>query len=88
MVTPARKTRQYTLRNVPASVDKALRRLAKSKGRSLNGLLLDIVREAAGVATEPAVHHDLDHLIGSWVSDPETERALDEQRRVVPGDWS
>jgi hypothetical protein len=87
MAVPAKKTRQYTLRNVPASVDRSLRRLAKSRGRSLNGLLLDIVRDAAGMTAEPAEHHDLDHLIGTWVSDPETERALDEQRSVVPGDW-
>lgn len=88
MATPAKKTRQYTLRNVPPSVDRALRRLAKARGRSLNALLLEIVQQAAGVEAAPRVHDDLDRLIGSWVSDPETERTLVEQRRVEPGDWS
>jgi hypothetical protein len=78
---------QYTIRGVPRSVDRALRRLAKERGQSLNALLVDIVGRAAGVEAEPTTFDDLDHLIGSWVSDPATEAALADQRRLEPGDW-
>jgi hypothetical protein len=78
---------QYTIRGVPASVDRALRRRARERGKSLNAVLVEAVTRAAGVDTEPATYDDLDHLIGSWISDPDTERALAEQRRIEPGDW-
>lgn len=78
---------QYTIRNVPRSVDRALRKRAAEQGRSLNTILLEALATAASVANEPRVHDDLDHLIGSWVHDPATERALDEQRKVDPRDW-
>jgi plasmid stability protein len=78
---------QYTVRNVPASVDRALRRLAKQRNQSLNALLLEVLRTAAGEPEGARQHDDLDHLIGTWQRDPETDRALSEQRRVVPGDW-
>jgi hypothetical protein len=85
MVTKA--AAQYTIRNVPPSVDRALRKRAQAQGRSLNAILLEALASAASVAREPRTYRDLDHLIGSWVHDPETDRALDEQRRVEPGDW-
>ena len=78
---------QYTIRRVPPSVDRALRRLARERGKSLNAVLIEIVTRAAGVDAEPMVHNDLDPLIGSWVRDPDTEAALVEQRRITPGDW-
>jgi hypothetical protein len=78
---------QYTIRGIPRSVDRALRRIAKERGQSLNAVLVDIVGRAAGVDAEPRSFDDLDHLIGSWVSDPETDEALVEQRRIEPGDW-
>ena len=78
---------QYTIRDVPRSVDRALRKRAVDQGRSLNAIVLEVLASAAAVAKEPRVHDDLDHLIGSWVHDPETDRALDEQRKVDPRDW-
>lgn len=78
---------QYTLRNVPDSVDRALRRRAKQQNLSLNALLLDVLRAATGEPEQARPHDDLDHLIGSWQRDSETDRALSEQRRVVAGDW-
>jgi hypothetical protein len=78
---------QYTVRRVPRSVDRALRRLARERGQSLNAVLVEIVTRAAGVDADPRTHDDLDGLIGSWVSDPATNEALEEQRRVDLGDW-
>ncbi len=78
---------QYTIRDVPRSVDRALRKRAVDQGRSLNAIVLEVLATAAAVAKEARVHDDLDHLIGSWVHDPETDRALDEQRKVDLRDW-
>lgn len=81
------KAHQYTIRNVPSRVDRALRTKAARKGMSLNALVLAALEAEAGVATPPRLHHDLDDLFGSWVPDRAVDRALEEQRRVEPGDW-
>lgn len=83
----AKSSTQYTIRNVPPSVDRTLRKRAQAQGRSLNDVLLEALSAAASVAKEPRTYADLDHLIGTWVHDPETERALAEQRTVDARDW-
>ena len=79
--------KQYTIRNVPRSVDQALKKKAREQRKSLNRVLLDVLMKAASVAPEPRVYGDLDFLIGSWVNDAETEEALREQRQIDPKDW-
>lgn len=79
---------QHTIRRVPRSVDRALRRIAADRGMSLNAILLEAVTKLAGVAGESPEHTDLDEFIGSWISDPETDAALTDQRNVVSGDWT
>lgn len=80
-------TRQYTVRNIPPSVDRALRKKAEEKHTSLNSLLLAALVRESGVAVEPQLHDDLDYLIGSWVADPAVDKALAEQRKVDARDW-
>lgn len=74
---------QYTIRQVPAAVDKALRANARKNDQSLNDALLAALADAAG-ETE---HHDLDFLAGSWQGDNETESALKEQRSIDREMW-
>lgn len=81
------KARQYTIRNVPRSVDQALRHKASARGTSMNELLLGALAREAGLGAEANVHSDLDALIGSWVEDPAVDEALREQRKVNPDDW-
>lgn len=81
------KTHQFTIRDVPDSVSRVLRRQARERGLSLNRLLVELLRNAAGVANTPARRHDLDHLAGTWVHDPAVDRALAEQRKVDERDW-
>jgi hypothetical protein len=81
------KAAQYTIRNVPASVDRALRRKAADNDISLNAVLLRALEAEAGVATAAHERHDLDGFFGSWVRDPAVDRALVEVRRVDPKDW-
>lgn len=62
-------TPQYTLRNVPDTVDRYLRKRAKLSGRSLNQTIIDELSERAGVTND--AHHaavdSLDWFIGSGI---------------------
>jgi Antitoxin FitA-like, ribbon-helix-helix len=81
-----RHSAQYTIRSVPAEVDRRLRDSARRLHRSLNRTLVDILARAAG-ASEPAVYRDLDAFFGSWVADAEVDQALAEQRRIDRKLW-
>lgn len=81
------KATQYTIRSVPARVDRALRRKAQARGVSLNRLALEALEAEAGVGPTPRASTDLDRFIGSWVKDAAVDRALAAQRRVDPRDW-
>ena len=78
---------QYTLRNIPENVDKALRERARREGRSLNEVAIEALARALRVQVEPVRFRDLDDIAGTWVDDPEVEAALEEQRRIDPDLW-
>ena len=80
------KAAQYTIRNVPASVDRALRRRAAAAKVSLNTLLLRALGAEAGVS-HARERNDLDSFFGSWIADRRVEEALADVRRVEPRDW-
>lgn len=83
----AKQARQYTIRNVPPSVDRALRKKAAERGTSLNALLVSVLAREAGVGDAAPVFDDLDAFAGTWVDDPAVDRALREQRTVDERDW-
>ena len=78
---------QYTLRNVPAAIDRALRRLARQEGRSLNEVAIRALSRAVGVGDEPVRHRDLSDLANTWQDDPEFDAALADHDRIDPGLW-
>ena len=78
---------QYTVRDVPAHVDGALRRKARDEGKSLNQVLRDALAKEAGAAEPHALHHDLDHLAGKWEQDPEFDQAIAAQNRIDESLW-
>jgi len=78
---------QYTLRNVPAALDRALRRIARREGRSLNEVTLDLLARAAGTAGEPVKHRTLGDLSGAWADDPAFDDALADQDRIDAALW-
>ena len=82
------KAAQYTVRNVSRELDRALKAKAAARGVSLNTLLVDALRAEAGFAGAEKVYDDLDDLFGSWVPDRAVDRALAEQRKVDPKDWT
>ena len=79
---------QYTVRDVPAAVDAALRRKAKQEGTSLNRLMCAALEREAGLAGSAGVrHHDLDDLAGLWEADAEFDAALAAQDAVDEELW-
>jgi hypothetical protein len=83
-----RRPVQYTVRDVPPTVDAALRRRARREGKSLNRLLRDaLVREAGLGGADEVVHHDLDRLAGLWEPDPAFDAAITAQDAVDEDLW-
>lgn len=79
---------QYTLRNVPAAVDRALRALARREGKSLNDVVIGALTRALGLSDQPVRHRDLRDLAGTWQEDPEFDAALAESDRIDAALWS
>ncbi len=78
---------QYTVRNVSERLDAKLRETAAEYGVSLNDASLAALRKGTGITDAPVLHHDLDDLAGTWVRDPDSERALDEMRQIDEKMW-
>ncbi len=82
-----KKPIQYTIRNVPPRVDQRLREQAADYSVSLNEVAVSALTRASGLDAEPVVHHDLDDLAGSWVSDPALDAALESMDQVDKDLW-
>jgi hypothetical protein len=83
----AKNARQYTIRNVPDSVDRVLRRRAKELGLSFNRVALEALAAAAG---EPLSRkRDLSGIAGSLSAGDarRMEREIARQRRVDADLW-
>ncbi len=79
---------QYTLRKIPADLDRALREEAKQQHKSLNQVAIETLQRAVGVAEEePVKRRDLTDVVGSWAADPLIDAALEDQRRIDPESW-
>ena len=78
---------QYTIRNIPKTLDAMLRDRAKKEGKSLNEMVIQALARAMGFSSEPVRHRDLSHLAGTWVEDPEFDRALEDQDRIDEDLW-
>jgi hypothetical protein len=81
-----RKSIQYTLRAVPRSIDEELRRRAAEQRRSLNDVAIEALQEGLDLQREQ-VHTDLDELIGTWVEDPEFDKAMAAQDQIDEELW-
>ena len=78
---------QYTIRKLPAGLDKAIRKRAKEEGKSLNAVAVEALMEAFGLRGSVALHRDVGSLAGSWVEDPAVDEALREQRGIDDEMW-
>jgi plasmid stability protein len=84
----AAATRQYTVRNIPEHVDRALRRKAARERKSLNAILRDaLIREADATELSGRVYTDLDAFAGTWVDDAGFDDAIRAQDQVDESLW-
>ena len=78
---------QYTIRNVPNSLDAALRRRAQQQGKSLNEVAIEALARGAGVIEERRKQRDLRDIAGTWRNDPAFDDALAAQDAIDPDLW-
>ncbi len=78
---------QYTLRNIPPQLDKALRQRAQLEKKSLNQVAIEALMRAFAMAGQPVKQRDLSDIAGTWVDDPKIDDALSDQRRIDPDLW-
>jgi hypothetical protein len=80
-------TNQYTLRGIPERLDRRLRDLAKSRGRSLNAVAVEALERGSGGKEGILEFDDIDDLIGTWQEDSDCQNALDSMRKIDPELW-
>ena len=78
---------QYTIRKLPARLDKLIRKRAKEEGKSLNTVAVEALMEAFGLRGSVPLFRDVGSLAGSWVEDPAVDGALREQRGIDDEMW-
>lgn len=75
-----------TVRNLPPAVAKAVREKAHKEELSLSEAIVRLLEQATGAhpGKDKMVHHDLDHLAGTWSEEEYQEfmAALREQRQI------
>ncbi|NKB69805.1 MAG: antitoxin [Candidatus Latescibacteria bacterium] len=79
---------QYTIRKIPPHIDRELRRRADQEHKSLNEVTLQALEKGLDLTDQALRHSDLDDLIGTWVEDPEFDRAVEEMDQVDPELWA
>jgi hypothetical protein len=73
---------QYTIRGVPAEVDRLLRQKAAARHQSLNQV---VVEELATATIGRRQRADFSELAGKWVDDPAFDEIIATQRQI---DWA
>jgi plasmid stability protein len=78
---------QYTIRNVPDTLDEALRRVARERGKSLNEVAIEALARGAGVSGDGRRQRDLGDIAGTWRKDPGFDNALAVQDTIDDEMW-
>jgi len=78
---------QYTIRGVPAYLDAGLRGYAQSEEKSLNAVLLEVLERGLSFFKQQPKNAELMELAGTWVSDPESDKAFAEMRQIDEDMW-
>ena len=81
------KCRQYTIRNIPDSLDSEIRRRARKTHKSMNAVLINALSRGIGLTEDQVQYHDLDGLVGSWIDDPEFDAAMEAFEAIDEDMW-
>ena len=82
-----------TIRGIDPDMAERLKEVSSRQGKSINQLVLDILRQELGMEKRKRytrTYDDLDELFGRW-SDSEFEQiqgSIDEERKIDPELWS
>lgn len=81
-----------TIRGIDDSVAERLRCTAKEAGKSVNQLLVDLIRREVGLEKQKRFtteYTDLDHLFGKWseVEFQEIQGRIDSERKIDEELW-
>ena len=68
--------RQITLRGMDPDVERTIRKMAKTTGKSLNRVILDMIHQCTGLNKKKSPAASLRELAGGW-SDEEAADFLD-----------
>ena len=78
---------QYTIRGIPESLDKAIRRRARAEGKSLNEVTVKALTDSLGLGKESIALRDLSDIVGTWKKEASVEAALIAQDVVDESLW-
>ncbi|MFP4409462.1 MAG: FitA-like ribbon-helix-helix domain-containing protein [Spirochaetaceae bacterium] len=80
---------QITLRNLPESVERAIRRRAEERHISLNQSATELLQQALGTNEEGAKYRNLRDLAGTWEEREadDFDRNVEELRSIDPEIW-
>jgi hypothetical protein len=78
---------QYTIRDVPHTLDEALRRTARAQGKSLNEVAIEALARGAGLTRDRSQQRDLGDITGTWREDAAFDSALAAQDTIDEEMW-
>jgi hypothetical protein len=78
---------QYTIRNVPHTLDQALRKAAREKGKSLNEVAIEALARGTGITPARERQRDLGDIAGTWRKDAAFDSALAAQDTIDEEMW-
>jgi hypothetical protein len=78
---------QYTIRNVPNTLDEALRRAAREQGKSLNEVAIEALARGAGITPDRIRQRDLGDIAGTWCKDAAFDSAIAAQDAIDEEMW-
>ena len=79
---------QYTLRKIPAALDRALRERAQAEAKSMNEVAIEALAEGLGFGNGTQMRRDLSDILGTWKRDPAFDKALSEQDQIDEDLWN
>ncbi len=81
-----------TIRGVDPKVSEELKKAAEKEGKSVNQYVINLIKEKLGLLKAKRftkVHHDLDHLFGTWSEKEykEIQTGIDAGRQIDKELW-
>jgi len=78
---------QYTVRGIPRQLDAGLRSYAQQEDKSLNTVLVEMLERGLAMFKRQPKNIELLELTGTWVEDPDADKAFAEMGRIDEDMW-